>query len=101
MITGKQRAFLRSISNNLSTAIQIGKDEIDDKVIENINNNFVRKELLKINFLKSSSFEPKKTAEFLSTVLNCEIVSIIGRKIVIYRYNKDLADKGESIILPH
>lgn len=100
MITSKQRAFLRSLSHELPSMVQVGKEAITDETLKNLENYFVRKELVKINFLKTFDENPRDVAEGFAGALGAEVVSVIGRKVVLYRHNKDLAEKGEAILLP-
>lgn len=100
MITSKQRSFLRSKANSLPSMVQIGKENEGNFTLDTLNNYFVRNELVKINVLKTCTLEPKVLATELSHKLEAEIVAVIGRKIVLYRYNKELAKLGKSLVLP-
>ena len=85
MLTSKQRAFLRSMANSLDPILQIGKGEISDEMLNSISKSLMNRELIKVSFLQNSDYEAKSAAQIIGEELNADIVSVVGRKIVIYR----------------
>ena len=100
MLNSKQRAFLRSQSNALDSLFQIGKGDVDEAVIKGLDEMMTTHELVKITLLKTAESDPKDLANQLSTAIGAEVVQVIGRKLVFYRYSPKLAKLGKSIILP-
>ncbi len=96
MISTKQRAYLRSLANNLDTFHQIGKGGISDNLIKTLSDALEARELIKIHLLETSPLSPKETMSELCDRLDCEPVQVIGRKVVIYRPSV----KNPSIVLP-
>ena len=96
MITSKQRAYLRSLSNTIQPTTHIGKDGITDKVIESIEETFVNRELIKVKFLDNSGLVTKEAGNELARQLHAECVQCIGNKTVLYRKSKN----DPQIILP-
>lgn len=96
MITSKQRAYLRSLSNAIQPTTHIGKDGITDKVIESIEETFVNRELIKVKFLDNSGLVTKEAGNELARHLNAECVQCIGNKAVLYRKFKN----DPQIVLP-
>lgn len=98
MITTKQRAYLRSLANELEPMTQIGKNGISDNLIKVLNNALEAHELIKITVLENCELSAKEMMSELTEALPCEAVQVIGRKIVIYRQ----AHKKENrkIVLP-
>ena len=89
MITTKQRAFLRGLAQNLDPVFQIGKNSLTPEFTEAIIENLEKNELIKISVLKNCDDEPKALAQVLADRTHSEVVSVTGRKIVIYRQAKD------------
>lgn len=85
MLTSKQRAFLRSMANSLDPILQIGKGEISDEMLNSISKSLMNRELIKVSILQNSDYEAKSAAQIIGEELNADIVSVVGRKIVIYR----------------
>ena len=88
-LSSKQRAYLKSLAANESPIIQIGKSnltpEITDAVLEAFNN----REIIKINVLKSSDADIMEMANSIADRTRSTLVQVIGRKIVLYKENKD------------
>lgn len=89
MITSKQRAYLRSLSNTIEPIYQIGKSGITPELTEGIISALEARELIKINVLKNCLEDPKSIVQILSERTRSEIVQQIGRKIVLYKESKD------------
>ena len=98
MITTKQRAYLRSLSNKLETIMQIGKNGVEESFIIQADQALEKRELIKINVLENSPLSPKEAQEKLMYALRAEGVQVIGNKIVIYRMSQD--KNNRKIVLP-
>lgn len=88
MLTGKQRAFLRSMANTMNPIFQLGKNGIDDAFLKQIDDALEARELIKINILENSEFTPREASDVICKKLKCEGIQAIGRKLVIYRKSK-------------
>ena len=96
MITGKQRSYLKGLANQLDPLVFIGKADLTDTVIKEIDNVLNARELVKVKIQESSLLNPKETANRLADMLGAEFVQAIGRKFVLYRESKD----NKKIYLP-
>lgn len=85
MITPKQRATLRALSNTLDPVLQIGKDGITEGTKMQANSLFEARELFKVKVLNNCDESAKDIASELANELNCEVVQVIGNKIALYR----------------
>ena len=85
MLTSKQRAYLRSMSQSLDTIFQIGKGGITEETCLQIGNALEARELIKARVLDNSGYTAKEAAEELANVLGCDVVSCVGTKFVLYR----------------
>ena len=94
-LNSKQRAYLRSLSNDLDVIVHIGKDGIGDNLIKQVNDALEARELIKGRVLENSLLSPREAAQQLAPLTRSEVVQVIGTKFVLYRptHNKDKKDK--------
>lgn len=85
MLTSKQRAFLKKIGSKEKAIIQIGKNAVSPEVVISINECFEKRELIKINVLDNCENTPKEVAELIGGRTRSDVVTVIGRKIILYR----------------
>lgn len=85
MITSKQRALLRAMSQNLDTIFQIGKGGITEEICNQIFNALEARELIKARVLENSGYTAKEAASVISEAIGCEVVSCVGSKFVLYK----------------
>lgn len=86
MLTPQNRSTLRSIATNLKDLVFIGKDGLTDNVINQIEDNLYAHELIKIKVQKSVIEDINEMASDIEEKCDAEVVSIIGSKILLYRY---------------
>ncbi len=89
MLTSKNRAKLKSLVSTEDSVAQIGKDGLSKNAIEGINQAITKREVIKISVLQNCDLTPREVADSLQDILSCEVVGVIGRKIILYRFNKD------------
>lgn len=85
MLTSKQRAYLRSLSQNLDTIFQIGKGGITDEICKQITNALEARELIKARVLENSGYTAREAAEEIANAIECDVVSCVGTKFVLYK----------------
>ena len=85
MLTSKQRAYLRSLSQNLDTIFQIGKGGITEEICTQIANALEARELIKARVLDNSGYSAKEAASEISDAIGCEVVSCVGSRFVLYK----------------
>ena len=88
-MTSKQRAYLKSLANNIEPIFQVGKSSLTPEVTEAVIESFNTRELIKISVLKNCLDDPKEIASILSERTHSEVVMVIGKKIVLYKESKD------------
>ncbi len=88
-MTSKQRAYLMSLASNLQPIFQIGKASLTPEVTEAISESFNKKELIKIAVLKNCFDDPKEISQILAERTHSQVVQVIGKKIVLYKPDKD------------
>lgn len=98
MITGKQRSYLKALAHHEDPIVFIGKDDITQNIITEIDRALESRELVKVKIQESSILDPKDAANEIAEELGAEFVQAIGRKFTLYRQAKD-KDK-RKIVLP-
>ena len=88
-MTSKQRAYLKSLAMNVEPVFQIGKGGLAPELTESVGECFNTRELFKISVLKNCMEDPAQIASALADRTHSQVVQVIGRKIVLYRENKD------------
>lgn len=88
-MTSKQRAYLKGLAMNIDPVFQIGKSSLTPEVTDAVSETFHTRELVKIAVLKNCMNDPKEIAEILAERTGSQVVQVIGRKIVLYKENKD------------
>lgn len=85
MLTSKQRAVLKSEASRLDAIFQIGKGGVGEQAVKSIADALDAKELIKISVLDNSECDSKAAAEDIAAKTGSEVVTIIGRKIVLFK----------------
>lgn len=96
MLNSKQRAFLRKMANKMDPIFLVGKNGIEDGMLEQLNDALEARELIKIKVLKNSFLNSKEAAEIICDELDCNTVQFIGSTVVLYR----MSAKKPKIELP-
>jgi RNA-binding protein len=96
MLTKTQRQYLKGLANTLKPLVQIGKSGLNENIIVSVDEVLEAHELCKISILNTCPQETGEIALDLSSATNSDIVSQLGRKIVLFRRNL----KKGTIMLP-
>ena len=88
-MTSKQRAYLKSLASSLEPIFQIGKSSLTPQVTEAIGEAFNTRELIKIAVLKNCFDDPTEIAEMVAERTHSQVVQVIGKKIVLYKPDRD------------
>lgn len=85
MLTSKERAYLRALSQKLDTIFQIGKGGITEEICLQIANALEARELIKARVLDNSGYTAREAAEEIAAAISCDVVSCVGTKFVLYK----------------
>ena len=96
MITGKQRSYLKKLAHDLDPIVFIGKNDLTENIIKEIDSLLELRELVKVKIQEGSLLDAKDTANEVADMLGAEFVQAIGRKFVLYRRAKE----EPKIVLP-
>lgn len=97
-MTSKQRAYLKSLAMNLDPVLNCGKDSLTDNFITACDEAIEANELIKVGVLKNCADDPKEIAAAIAEAIDCEIVQIIGKKMVFFRPARK--PENRKIVLP-
>ncbi len=97
MLTSKQVAFLKAIAHQEKSKFQIGKNGVTDTLIDGISSYLKAHELVKIKvFDIEDGFTIKDLATDIAEQLKADVVSILGKTIILFRRNP----QNVKIVLP-
>ncbi|MCR4586206.1 MAG: YhbY family RNA-binding protein [Lachnospiraceae bacterium] len=88
-LSSKQRAYLRSLASKEEALFQIGKYNLSPEVTAAVAEAFNTHEIVKVSVLKGATEDPKEMAEALAERTKSTLVTVIGRKIVLYKPYKE------------
>jgi len=89
MLNSKQRAYLRAMAQDLDTIFQIGKSGITEEICLQLSNALEARELIKARVLDNSGYTAKEAANEIADNIDCDVVSCVGTKFVLYKESKN------------
>ena len=88
MLDKKTRIKLRSIASTMKSILWIGKDGFSDNALKQIDEELFNHELIKITLQESAPTLSEFELTEIAVKLSAEVVTTIGRKIVLYRHSE-------------
>ncbi|AVQ16515.1 RNA-binding protein, YhbY family [Fusobacterium gonidiaformans 3-1-5R] len=88
-LTSKQRAFLKKKAHELNPIVRIGKDGLQETVIESILSAIDSRELIKVKILQNCETEKEEIYQQLLEETRFDVVGMIGRTIIVFKENKE------------
>ncbi len=85
MFTSKERSNLRSMAQTIQPVTQIGKGGISENLLTSLSEALEVRELIKVSVLNNNDEDPKEIAVEIAQKLGAEVVTVTGKKIVLYR----------------
>ena len=96
-MTSKERAKLKSVAANTETIFQIGKNPLDDNFVKQVKDALTARELIKIRVLETCEMLPMEFAQEIADRARCEVVQVIGSRVVLFR-KRSKDDKKPSLL---
>ena len=93
MIDKKTRIKLRSLAMTIKPSVWVGKDGFTENVLKQINEELFNHELVKLTLQDSVEVPTEFELSEIATKLNADVVTVIGKKIVLYKPAKDEKDR--------
>ncbi len=95
-MTSKKRAILKSRAMTMDPIFQIGKASVTPEMVTAVSEALAARELIKLSVLQNCGDDPRELAQILAERTKSQVVQVIGKKIVLYRENKDPKKKGRG-----
>ncbi|MCC8357416.1 MAG: YhbY family RNA-binding protein [Oscillospiraceae bacterium] len=96
MLSGKQRAYLRSLAQKEEAILYVGKAGVTEPVIAEARDALAARELVKGRVQEASMLTAAEAQAALCQACQAEGVQVIGNVFVLYKKR----DNGAKIILP-
>ncbi len=96
MLTGKQRAWLRSLAQKEEAILYVGKAGVTEPVIAQAREALAARELVKGKVQESCMYSAAEAQQLLCQACGAEGVQVIGKVFVLYKRRAD----GAKIQLP-
>ena len=84
-LTGKQRRYLRSLSNRLKATVHVGKEGITDGLLASLEDEFAHRELVKLHVNPNCDYSARELGHMLPQEAGAAWVQTIGHSVVLYR----------------
>ena len=96
-MTGKQRAYLKSLASTSDTILQVGQEGLTPECTASIAEALAARELVKIGILQNYDGDLEELARTAAERTRSQLIQVIGRKFVLYKEGRD---EKKRIILP-
>lgn len=84
-LSGKQKRVLRSLGHHLQPALTIGKLGLAETVIQQLEDNLLASELVKVKVLQNCPLEIVPLGAELEGRTGAQVAQKIGRTLLLYR----------------
>lgn len=88
-LTAKQRHHLKSLAHGLDPVVQIGAKGLSDGLFDQVREQLVAHELIKVRFNTECAVEPADAADEIVARTKSQLVQKTGRVLVLYRRHDD------------
>lgn len=99
LFNSRQIKYLKGLAHPLHPVVQIGKDGITTAIIDTVQAELKRHELIKVKINNNSNVNKKTASKELEELSTSTLVQLIGKTIVLYKENKKLP-KDKRISIP-
>lgn len=97
-LTNKQIKQLRTLANSRKPLVHIGKQDLNESVIAQIDQVLEDHELVKCTLLDGSGLDAKQAAQILSQALHADVVQTIGNRLILFRISRKKTIKHITLI---
>jgi len=91
---GKERAVLRRAANSIKTVFNIGKEALNQNLIQGIDQALTARELVKVCVQPAAGISANEAATAIAEEVGAQVVQVIGGRFVLYRRNPALNRYG-------
>lgn len=87
-LSSKERAFLKKLAHNLEPVVRIGKDGIDENVLDSISKVVKKRELIKVKILQNSDVKlERELGNEIAIKTKSIYVDSIGKVLIFFKPN--------------
>ena len=87
-LNSRQRSYLMKLAASETPLLQIGKSGLTPEMCTAVSEALEARELIKVSLLKNCFDDIRNLADALAGRTRSQVVTVIGRKIVLYRPSK-------------
>jgi len=84
-LTAKQKQYLRGLAHPLKPLVQIGVKGLQDGLVQQMIEQLLAHELIKVRFNTECAVEPAEVAEQIVASTRSQLVQMSGRTLLLYR----------------
>jgi RNA-binding protein len=95
-LTGKQRRYLRALGQRLTATLHVGRDGVNDAVVEQAEAQLAAHELVKVRIGDNAPADRHETADVLAARTRAHVAQVLGRTALLYRARAE----DPTIVLP-
>ena len=88
MLDKKTRIKLRSLAMNIKPIVWVGQEGFSESVLKQISEELFNHELIKITLQDNIELPTEFELSEIATKLAADVVTVIGRKIVLYKHSE-------------
>ena len=99
LLSGKQKQYLRGLGHHLNQGVLVGREGLSDNLVQSTIDALQAHELIKVKLGQNCPLGKKEAAQQLADKTRSVLVQLIGKTILLYRPNKNLAE-NRRIQLP-
>ena len=77
------------MAQELDTIFQIGKSGVTEEICLQLANALEARELIKARVLDNSGYTAKEAANEIAEAIDCDVVSCVGTRFVLYKESKN------------
>ena len=88
-LRGKDRRYLRGLSNALRPTVYLGKGGLSAAVIRSLNEAYANSELVKVRCERNSSLDRREAGAQLAAATDSHLVQVLGNTLLLYRPDPD------------
>jgi RNA-binding protein len=98
-LSNKQIKHLRGLGHKLTPLVLIGKEGLNDNILQAVETELDNHELIKVKIGTNSSVDKKEAADIVPESTSSALVQLIGKTLLLYRANPK-RPKDKRIYLP-
>ena len=96
-LSSKQRRELKGQGMTMADDVRLGKSGLSEGFLQNMEQLFARKELVKLKFTELEGDARKDLAVQVAQATRSTLVSVAGKSMLLYRANPDMPARQRAL----